>query len=217
MSETIDIVVAETGAAEAADAIASVGDAADPADGKVASLGAESATVGDKLTEAGNKGAEGTGKISSGTKEAAVQMDLLGAATGKLSSLLEILGIAFGVKYILDASQAYLGMENSLRQVTNSAGELEAVQHRLHDLSNATYTDEVQNAESYMKLAQSLRATTATGSDALTMLKSIDSFVSAAGHGAEEAAQMVQTLSYGFSQNTFAGRPMMMMIDRKSN
>jgi hypothetical protein len=210
-------------AGEAATDLASVGAAADDAAGSLhqlssagnegmGGLGIAANDAGEKLSEFGAKGAESAKQVAAGTHEAAAQMDVLGLATGKLTSLLSILGIAFGAKYVLDTTQAYLGMENSIRQVTKSEEEMLAVQQKIIELSTITFTSQERNADSYKRLSESLHNSTATGNEVISMLKSIDSFMSAAGKGADEAAAMVNTLSFGFTKNMMAGRPMMMML-----
>lgn len=155
-------------------------------------------------TQAGAGIARGMREGSSAMDRAKQQAGGLGSAMKELSGLAKGFGAALAVKQVIDFSDSYTSLENKIRQVTSSQGELAAVMARTKEIANNTRSDWGTTGAAFVKLVQATKQLGMSQERAFNVTETLSMAMQSSGASATEAAsgtlQLMQALRAGTLQ-----------------
>ncbi len=129
---------------------------------------------------------------------------LAGAGAGVSSALPAIAAGGFVAKQVLDLSDSYTSLENRLRTVAGSQGNLNVLMGRTREIADATRSDWKITAESYVRLTNATKAMGLSQERALRVTETLNMALQSSGASSSEAAagtlQLMQGLAAGALQ-----------------
>jgi tape measure domain-containing protein len=120
-------------------------------------------------------------------------------------SALLLFGVSMGVQQATQFIDSIISMDNALRGVTHSAGELTETQDALYKVSQETRSSIETNTALYARLSRSLADSGVTGSEVIRIIKTLTESFKISGAGAEEQSSALLQLSQAFQSNRLAG------------
>jgi len=145
-------------------------------------------------------------------------LDRMTHAGGRASSmLLEMagaVGIAFGVKEIFDAAEAYTKIANRLALVTNSSEQLAAAQQQLFDIAQKTRAPVEATAEVYQRLATNAGALGLTLNEVGRTTETINKLMAISGTSAQSADAALVQLGQAFASGTLRGEELNSVLEQ---
>lgn len=127
------------------------------------------------------------------------------SAVALLTRTLAALGVAIGVREVVELSDSFTTLENRLRVTTDSAEELAAVQQRLFQIANDTRTPIETTATLYQRFRLATLSLGASQNDVLTAITAVNQAAKLSGATAIEANAALIQLSQGFNRGTLSG------------
>lgn len=125
----------------------------------------------------------------------------LGAIAGKAAS---VMGAAYAAKSVLDLSDSYTNLENRLRQVAGSQGELNQLMERTKSIADSTRSDWASTGEAFVRLTNATKQLGVSQERALQITETLNMALQSSGASSTEAAagtlQLMQALSSGALQ-----------------
>lgn len=128
-----------------------------------------------------------------------------GKASSAMRSLAATLGVAFGIKEVLDAAQAYTTINNRLALVTDSTEQLAAAQKQIFDISQQTRQPLEATAEVYQRLATNAGQLGITLDQVGKTTDTINKLITISGTSAESSAAALTQLGQAFASGTLRG------------
>ena len=124
------------------------------------------------------------------------------------------LSVAYLAKETVELADTYTNMANRLKFVTNSAGELEAVQQRLFQIAQTTRVDLKDTTELYSRMAFALRDTGASQNDVLRFTENLNKALTLSGAAGAEASGALIQLSQGLASGTLRGQELNSILEQ---
>ncbi|MFA5387269.1 MAG: tape measure protein [Candidatus Paceibacterota bacterium] len=149
------------------------------------------AKSGDKADGSSKKLTESTGKLSSAARLAATAFSAL--------------AVSYGVREIVQASDAWQSAANQLRLVTNGASDLAKTQSALMKVSNDTRSSFESTANLYTRLTRATSEMGLTQTELLGITDTINKSFAVSGATATEAAAAITQLSQGLAAGALRG------------
>lgn len=220
--ETIDIVVKESGSDKAARDVLAIGTAADTTDTKLTALNANiTALAGavqkntDAVTAASaaaDKQATEEEKAAKAVRDHAAAMESGAAAAEQLRGILVSLGLALGVSEWVKLTDAYQQNVNQLKQVATSTEEFAALQERLHQISEETFSDLGTNTKLFVSMTKASRDLQISHSDLLNVVHVLNDSLRLSGASTEEAQAALQALSVALQRGSISARQILPLL-----
>ena len=110
-------------------------------------------------------------------------------AVGTMTKLAATLGIAFGIREVVQAADAYNGISNRLKLVTSSTEQLTQAQEQLYKISQETRQPIEATAEVYQRLAQNAGALGLSLNDVGKTTETINKLVALSGASTKRQTQ----------------------------
>lgn len=114
-------------------------------------------------------------------------------------------GIGFSAQAILNASDAYTTLQNKLKNVTDSEGQLEAVTQRVFEISNKTRTNVNDTAQAFQRFDLALMQLGASQEESLRLTETVNKSLITSGATAGEASSGLLQLSQAFNKGKLDG------------
>ncbi len=114
------------------------------------------------------------------------------------------LGITMGAREALALSDSYTNLQNRMRQVAGTQGELNTLMARVGQIANTTRSDITTTGESYVRLMQATKSLGMTQERGLKITETLSMALQSSGASASEASagtlQLMQAMSAGALQ-----------------
>jgi tape measure domain-containing protein len=222
VSETVDIIVKESGSAAAATNVRSVGAAA-----------AATRAQMDQLLLSMNGSNLKLAEIARATGSVEQQMQLLGRSTrgaadghkvhneqmahgtelaGRAREALVALGLALGVHEWIELTDAYQQNINGLVQVTESQQNLVEVQRALKEVSMDTFSSLDANTNLFVKLSKAGKELNINQEQMVTVIKNLNNGLRLAGNTTADAGRAIQQLSIAMMTGEGSSRAMLSIM-----
>jgi tape measure domain-containing protein len=130
------------------------------------------------------------------------------------SKLAGILGVAFGVKEVIEASQEYTRLTNRLSLVTTSSEQLAAAQQQLFDIAQRTRAPLAATAELYQRIATNAGALGLTLNEVGQTTETINKLMAISGTSGESAAAALTQLGQAFASGTLRGEELNSVMEQ---
>lgn len=135
-------------------------------------------------------------------------------ATSTLKNMAAMLGVAFGVREIIQAADAWRNLTNRLTLVTGSTEQLAAAQQQLFDIAQNTRASLSATAEVYQRLAQNAGALGLTLDEVGTVTERINKLIAISGTSAQSAEAALQQLGQAFASGTLRGEELNSVMEQ---
>ena len=126
-------------------------------------------------------------------------------AVGTMTKLAATLGIAFGIREVVQAADAYNGISNRLKLVTSSTEQLTQAQEQLYKISQETRQPIEATAEVYQRLAQNAGALGLSLNDVGKTTETINKLVALSGASTEAANAALVQFGQGLASGALRG------------
>lgn len=154
----------------------------------------------------------------SGTRVIKNQLTQLSSQADKLrrtfSNMLTGLGFALGVREILDLSDSFLKLQNRLRVVTRSQGELRQVTDALYQSVRRTRSDFAATAELYSRVSLNARELGVTQQQVLIFTERLNKAITVGGASAKEASAALIQLTQGLASGVLRGDELRSVLEQ---
>jgi tape measure domain-containing protein len=137
-----------------------------------------------------------------------------GSSVGLLKNAIVALGASIVVRGLVRTADAFTNIQNRLRLVTESTGQLNAVQNELLQISNRTRSAFEINADLFNRLALSTRELGLTQRDVLQLTESLNQAVIISGASATEASAGLIQLSQGLASGALRGDELRSVLEQ---
>ena len=127
------------------------------------------------------------------------------AALGSMRTALAGVGLALGVREVIQYADGWTLANNRLRLVTDSAGDLVAIQSRLFDVSQQTRSSFEATVALYSRMYQATRDLDTSSEDLVEVVTAIQQAFRVSGASAQEAENAVIQLAQGLASGTLRG------------
>lgn len=131
-----------------------------------------------------------------------------------LQRVLTGLGVGVLVRELVNLTNSYTNLQNRLRTVTTSTGELKAVTEELFALSNRTRASYETSAEIYARVAASARGLGKSQQELLQFTESLNQAVALSGATNIEASNALIQLSQGLSSGALRGDELRSVLEQ---
>lgn len=138
------------------------------------------------------------------------------AVTGSLAQLGAAFGAVFATQKFLAVAEAYAGIDARLRLVTGSSEELADVQNKLYELSQKTGTGYQENADTYTKLATSLKSAGASSDELISINEAVSKSLVVAGASTAEASSFLLQFGQAMGSGVLQGDELRAMLESNS-
>lgn len=135
-------------------------------------------------------------------------------ATGVLKTLAATLGIAFGVREVLQAADAYKTLTNRLALVTTSTEQLAAAQSEVFRISQETRAPLQATAEVYQRLATNADQLGLTLTEVGQTTEQINKLMAISGTSAQSAEAALTQLGQAFASGTLRGEELNSVMEQ---
>jgi len=116
-----------------------------------------------------------------------------------------LVGLGLSAGGVLDLAEAYTEVQNRLRAVTVSQGDLNSLTQQTFEVANRTRGSFTETATAVQRFDSSLRNLGKTQADTLRMTETINKLFKIGGSSASEQAGALLQLSQAFNSNVLAG------------
>lgn len=130
------------------------------------------------------------------------------------SRALSGLAVGYLAKETGQLADTYAQLENRLKFVTRSAGELEHVQQRLFGMAQSNRTDLSDTTELYARFAFALKDTGVSTNETLQFVDNLGKAMVVSGVSASEASGALQQLSQGLASGTLRGQELNSVMEQ---
>lgn len=135
----------------------------------------------------------------------ATAADRTASTVGGLGPTLRNITTAASVRQLQVYADTWVNLENRLRQVTDTSGELVAVQEQLFTISQETRTSFESTANLYARLGLAAERTGTSTEDLLRVTRTLSQAVQVGGSTARESANGLIQLAQGIASNRLQG------------
>ena len=135
-------------------------------------------------------------------------------AVGTMTKLAATLGIAFGIREVVQAADAYNGISNRLKLVTSSTEQLTQAQEQLYKISQETRQPIEATAEVYQRLAQNAGALGLSLNDVGKTTETINKLVALSGASTEAANAALVQFGQGLASGALRGDELNSVIEQ---
>ncbi len=129
----------------------------------------------------------------------------VGSAVVSLQGALAGLGVAFGIKSVVSASDEFITLRGRLEAVTGSAAGAENALRQLSDVSQRTRTPAGELAQQYLRIQNAMDGLKRPASDAFAITEVLAKAVKVSGISSNEAAAAMMQLSQAIASGRFQG------------
>ena len=129
----------------------------------------------------------------------------LTSASGLLRNAIGGVIAALGARELIQYSDVWRNVENQLKQVTKSTGELRSIQSELMDVANETRATFESTGNLYSRLARSTTEMNLSTTELIGLTTTINKSFAASGATATEASSAITQLSQGFAAGALRG------------
>lgn len=133
---------------------------------------------------------------------------------GMVNRLAGALGVAFGVREIIEASEAYTTISNRLSLVTDSSEELAAAQQDVFEIAQKTRSPLKETAEVYQRLATNADAMGMSLADVGDTTETINKLMVISGTSGASAAAALTQLGQAFASGTLRGEELNSVMEQ---
>ena len=133
---------------------------------------------------------------------------------GMVNRLAGALGVAFGVREIIEASEAYTTINNRLSLVTDSSEELAAAQQDVFDIAQRTRSPLKETAEVYQRLATNADQLGMSLGEVGKTTETINKLMVISGTSGESAAAALTQLGQAFASGTLRGEELNSVMEQ---
>lgn len=133
---------------------------------------------------------------------------------GMVNRLAGALGVAFGVREIIEASEAYTTINNRLSLVTDSSEELAAAQQDVFDIAQRTRSPLKETAEVYQRLATNADALGMSLAEVGDTTETINKLMVISGTSGASAAAALTQLGQAFASGTLRGEELNSVMEQ---
>lgn len=134
--------------------------------------------------------------------------------TGQLVRALKLLAGAAIIRQIGRLADSFTNLQNRIRLVTRTTGELNKVTEELFNVARRTRTPIETNAELFNRLAQSGKDLNLSFQDVLDITESVNKAVIISGASAQEAAGAIRQLTQGLAANALRGQELNSILEQ---
>ena len=133
---------------------------------------------------------------------------------GMVNRLAGALGVAFGVREIIEASEAYTTINNRLSLVTDSSEELAAAQQDVFEIAQKTRSPLKETAEVYQRLATNADALGMSLAEVGDTTETINKLMVISGTSGASAAAALTQLGQAFASGTLRGEELNSVMEQ---
>jgi len=133
---------------------------------------------------------------------------------GMVNRLAGALGVAFGVREIIEASEAYTTINNRLSLVTDSSEELAAAQQDVFDIAQKTRSPLKETAEVYQRLATNADQLGLSLEEVGNTTETINKLMVISGTSGASAAAALTQLGQAFASGTLRGEELNSVMEQ---
>jgi len=133
---------------------------------------------------------------------------------GMVNRLAGALGVAFGVREIIEASEAYTTINNRLSLVTDSSEELAAAQQDVFNIAQKTRSPLKETAEVYQRLATNADALGMSLAEVGDTTETINKLMVISGTSGASAAAALTQLGQAFASGTLRGEELNSVMEQ---
>lgn len=133
---------------------------------------------------------------------------------GMVNRLAGALGVAFGVREIIEASEAYTTINNRLSLVTDSSEELAAAQQDVFEIAQKTRSPLKETAEVYQRLATNADAMGMSLAEVGDTTETINKLMVISGTSGASAAAALTQLGQAFASGTLRGEELNSVMEQ---
>ncbi len=133
---------------------------------------------------------------------------------GMVNRLAGALGVAFGVREIIEASEAYTTISNRLSLVTDSSEELAAAQQDVFEIAQKTRSPLKETAEVYQRLATNADALGMSLAEVGDTTETINKLMVISGTSGASAAAALTQLGQAFASGTLRGEELNSVMEQ---
>lgn len=133
---------------------------------------------------------------------------------GMVNRLAWALGVAFGVREIIEASEAYTTINNRLSLVTDSSEELAAAQQDVFDIAQKTRSPLKETAEVYQRLATNADQLGLSLEEVGNTTETINKLMVISGTSGASAAAALTQLGQAFASGTLRGEELNSVMEQ---
>ena len=133
---------------------------------------------------------------------------------GMVNRLAGALGVAFGVREIIQASEAYTTINNRLSLVTDSSEELAAAQQDVFDIAQRTRSPLKETAEVYQRLATNADQLGLSLEEVGNTTETINKLMVISGTSGASAAAALTQLGQAFASGTLRGEELNSVMEQ---
>lgn len=144
--------------------------------------------------------------VGDASEHAAEQVDKLTESGNLLKEMLAGLGLALSIEKLIEISDGFTNLQNSLKLVSKNTEELEATQEKLLHVANDTRQSMEGTAALYTSLAIATKNLHTSQEDLLGITTTINQAMTISGKSADEVSQAMRRFSTSMSQGTLDSR-----------
>lgn len=178
-------------------------------------IGIRGQTEGGKVVKRTLDDISASGKqAQTNTKALETQFNSLSSAGRLLGTALRGLIVAFGLRELQQAVDAYTNIQNRLKLVTDNASQLAGVTKELFNISNETRQSFESTAEVYARTALATKDLGLSQQQTLDFTKSLNQAVILSGASAAEASAGMIQLSQGLASGALRGDELRSVLEQ---
>lgn len=167
--------------------------------GETAERARKSATgLGNETEKASKKGAKAATEMEKSFSGAAAAVDLAKKAVLAL-------GVSIGAREIIQFSDSWKQVNNQLRQVTTSEGDLSKTRANLVAISKQTNAELLNTVNLYSEMYRATRELEVSEQDVANVTKTINNLFKAGGKAASETSGAIRQLAQGLASGALRG------------
>ena len=179
----------------------------------VRQMGAGIRDMGAASQSAGAAGSQVTNSMRAQQQAAAGLRSELGQLPGMLRSIAGLMGVAFGVREIAQASEAWAGITNRLRLVAEGNEELAQAQAEVFEIAQGSRQPLEATAELYQRVATNADALKLSGDGVVSVVDTIAKSLAVSGASSAAAAGALGQLGQVFASGAAQGEEMNSILD----
>lgn len=179
----------------------------------VRQMGAGVRDLGSASQDAGAAGGRVTSSMRAQQQAASGLRSELAQLPGMLRSIASLMGVAFGVTEIAQASEAWAGITNRLRLVTEGNEELAQAQAAVFEIAQGSRQPLEATAELYQRVATNADALKLSGDGVVSVVDTIAKSLAVSGASSAAAAGALGQLGQVFASGAAQGEEMNSILD----
>jgi tape measure domain-containing protein len=166
---------------------------------------AKLATAQAGVVSAQNAAALSTLRLAQAQRTATASSNVLAGSTSRLLGVTSLLGSAFSVVGVVMLADAYTGLNNRIKMVTNSSGAQIEAMNRVKEIALNTYGNVTSLTTLFARIDRPMRNLGRSQEDTLKLTETISKAIAVGGLSAQEASSSMLQLSQAFNSGRLNG------------